>query len=62
ILLVLGLFTRYAALGILAMTAIIQITIPTGWPLHLTWAAMAIAVMAIGPKRLSLDRLIGWDR
>lgn len=62
ILLVLGLFTRYAALGILLMTAIIQITIPTGWPLHLTWAAMAIAVMAIGPKRISLDRLIGWDR
>lgn len=62
VLLVLGLFTRYAALGILLMTAIIQITIPTGWPLHLTWAAMAIAIMAIGPKRISLDKIIGWDR
>lgn len=62
VLLVLGLFTRYAALGLLAMTAIIQITVPTGWPLHLTWAALAIGIMAIGPKRLSLDRLIGIDR
>lgn len=62
ILLVLGLFTRYAALGILLMTAIIQLTVPTGWPLHLTWAALAVGVMAIGPKRLSLDRLIGWER
>lgn len=62
VLIVLGLFTRYAALGLLAMTAIIQITVPTGWPLHLTWAAMALGVMLIGPKRLSVDFLIKRDR
>jgi putative oxidoreductase len=59
ILLVLGLFTRFAALGLLVMTAIIQLTIPTGWPTHLTWAAMALAILAVGPGRLSLDSVLG---
>jgi putative oxidoreductase len=58
ILLVLGLFTRFAAFGLLIMTAVIQLTIPSGWPLHLTWAAMAIGILALGPGRLSVDRLI----
>ena len=58
ILIVLGLFTRHAALGLLAMTVIIQLTVPTGWSLHLTWAAMALGVMYIGGQRLSLDRIL----
>jgi putative oxidoreductase len=58
ILLVLGLFSRFAALGVLVMTAIIQLTIPTGWPLHLTWAALAMAVIALGPGRLAVDGLL----
>ncbi len=58
VLLVLGLGTRFAAFGLLAMTAIIQITIPGGWPLHLTWAAMALAIMMIGGGRLSADGLL----
>jgi putative oxidoreductase len=58
ILLVLGLATRFAALGLLVMTLVVQLTVPGGWPLHLTWAAMALAVMAWGPGRFSLDRLI----
>ena len=56
ILLVLGLFTRFAAFALLMMTAVIQITVPSGWPVHLTWAAMAIAIIAIGPGALSIDR------
>jgi putative oxidoreductase len=59
ILLVLGLFTRFAALGLLIMTAVIQLTIPSGWPLHLTWAAMAIGILAVGPGRLSADHFLG---
>jgi putative oxidoreductase len=55
ILLVLGLFTRLAALGVLVMTLVIQLTVPEGWPVHLTWAAMALGIMAWGPGRLSLD-------
>jgi putative oxidoreductase len=58
ILLVLGFFTRYAAIGLLVMTAVIQLTIPTGWPTHLTWAAMALAIIAMGPGSLSVDKLI----
>lgn len=58
ILLVLGLATRLAALGLLVMTIVVQLTVPTGWPLHLTWAAMALAVMAWGPGRISLDQWI----
>lgn len=58
ILLVLGLAARLAALGLLLMTLIVQLTVPDGWPLHLTWAAMALGIMAWGPGRISLDHLI----
>ena len=59
VLLVLGLFTRFAALGILVMTAIIQLTVPEGWAnFHLPWAAMALALIVFGPGRVALDRLV----
>jgi putative oxidoreductase len=59
IMLVLGVGARFAALGILLMTAVIQVTVPDGWATyHLPWAAMALAVMTYGPGRLSLDQLI----
>ena len=59
ILLVLGLATRFAALGILAMTAVIQLTVPDGWEAyHLPWAAMAGALTIIGPGRVALDALV----
>ena len=58
ILLVLGLATRAAALGLLVMTLIVQLTVPDGWPLHITWAAMALGIMAWGPGSLSLDHLV----
>jgi putative oxidoreductase len=55
ILLVLGLATRLAACLLLLMTLIIELTVPEGWPVHITWAAMALGLMAWGPGRLSLD-------
>jgi putative oxidoreductase len=58
ILVVLGLFTRLAALGLLFMTLIIQLTFPDAWPLHFTWAAMAIGVIHLGGSKLSLDRFL----
>ncbi|MBH5369105.1 DoxX family protein [Bradyrhizobium glycinis] len=58
ILLVLGLGTRFAALGLLVMTVIVELTVPDGWPIHLTWAAMALALMAYGPGHISLDHLV----
>ena len=60
VLLVLGLGTRLAALGLLAMTTVIQLVMPDGWAnFHLYWAAMALAIIAVGPGAVSLDRVIG---
>jgi putative oxidoreductase len=60
VLLILGLATRFSALGILAMTLIIQLTIPDGLiNFHLPWAAMALALLAYGGGMLSVDRLVG---
>jgi putative oxidoreductase len=58
LLLVLGLGTRFAALGLLFMTFIVELTVPDGWPIHLTWAAMALGIMAWGPGRLSVDHAL----
>ena len=59
VLLVLGLATRFAALAMLIMTAVIQLVVPDGWAnFHLPWAAMALAILALGPGPISLDRLI----
>jgi putative oxidoreductase len=63
VLLVLGLGARYAALALLGMTAIIQLTVPDGWAnFHLPWAAMALAIMTFGPGKIALDYVLGLDR
>jgi putative oxidoreductase len=59
VLLVLGIGTRFAALGLLLMTCIIELTVPDGWPVHLTWAAMALSIAAWGPGLISIDYLFG---
>lgn len=59
VLLVLGLGTRFAAAGLLLMTCIIELTVPDGWPIHITWAAMALGVAAWGPGQISIDYLLG---
>ncbi|MEI6001069.1 DoxX family protein [Paraburkholderia bengalensis] len=58
VLLVLGFGTRFAAVGILLMTCIIELTVPDGWPIHLTWAAMALGIVAWGPGKISIDQLL----
>lgn len=63
LLLVLGLFTRVAAFGLLAMTAVIQIFVyPDAWVTHGLWAAPLFAVLARGAGRWSVDHLAGIDR
>jgi putative oxidoreductase len=63
VLLVLGLFTRAAALGLLTMTVVIQVFVyPGAWITHGLWAAAFLALIAQGPGRLSLDHLLGLDR
>lgn len=59
VLLVVGLATRVSALGLLAMTVVIELLVPEAWAtFHLPWAAMALALIALGAGPVSLDRLI----
>lgn len=60
ILLILGFATRLSALGLLGMTAVIQIFVyPDAWPTHLTWATLLVLLVAKGGGRLSLDHALG---
>lgn len=59
ILLLLGLGTRFAALGLLGMTTVIEVFVyPDAWPTHLSWAAILLPLIAKGGGALSLDRLL----
>lgn len=63
VLLILGLFTRLSALGLLGMTVVIQIFVyPDAWMTHGLWAAPLLAVVARGPGRWSVDHVAGIDR
>ena len=65
VLLVLGLFTRLGALGLLAMTMVIQLFVyPDAWlSAHMFWATILFSVVALGPGKISLDHYIGrWLR
>lgn len=63
ILLVLGLFSRFGALGLMGMTAVIEIFVyPDAWPTHLSWAGLLLPIIACGPGAWSLDNLLGLDR
>jgi putative oxidoreductase len=58
ILLILGLVTRLAALGLLGMTAVIQIFVyPDAWTVHIVWAAILIHLIRVGGGALALDSL-----
>ena len=60
ILLVIGLATRFSALALLLMTAVIEIFVyPGAWPTHGVWATCFLVVISRGPGWLSLDHLIG---
>ena len=59
VLLVLGLFTRGAALVLLGMTTVIEVFVyPQAWPTHIQWAAMLLILLCRGPGAISLDHLI----
>ena len=58
ILLVLGLFTRGAALALLGMTLVIQVFVyPDAWATHLSWAGLMLPLIALGGGRFSLDHV-----
>lgn len=59
VLLLLGLGTRFAALGLLGMTAVIQIFVyPDAYPVHGTWATALLYLAANGAGWFSLDHWI----
>jgi putative oxidoreductase len=59
LLLVLGLGTRFAALALLGMTAVIEIFVyPDAWPTHCVWGACLLYLVARGAGVLSIDQLL----
>lgn len=59
LLILLGLGTRFSALALLGMTAVIQIFVyPGAYPTHGTWAAVLLYLLAQGPGQLSLDHWV----
>jgi putative oxidoreductase len=59
LLLLIGLATRFSALGLLVMTAVIQIFVyPGAYPTHGVWAAVLLYLVARGPGALSMDHWI----
>jgi len=62
VLLLLGLGTRYAALGLLGMTCFIETIYPQAYNEHLPWAVCAMVLIKWGGGLFSLDHLIGRGR
>ena len=59
LLILLGLATRFSALALLGMTLTIQLFVyPDAYPVHGTWAAVLLLLMARGPGVLSIDHLL----
>ena len=59
LLLLFGLGTRVAALGILGMTLVIQLFVyPLAFPTHALWAAAALQLIAHGGGGFALDRFV----
>src|SRR5690606_21540827 len=60
LLLVVGLATRVSAAALLAMTLVIQVFVyPAACPTHLSWAALALYLVARGGGAWTLDRRLG---
>ena len=58
--LVLGFATRFAALGMLIMTALLQIYVMPDalWSVHVYWAAILMVLLSRGPGQISVDHII----
>lgn len=65
VLLVFGLTSRFAALGLLVMTLVIErLVFPDAdswWGSHIWWATILFLLVARGPGAWSLDRLLNLD-
>lgn len=60
LLLIIGLFTRLSALGLLGMTAVIQFFVyPDAWAVHLSWTGLLLYLLSRGAGKVSLDHAFG---
>ncbi len=59
-LLVLGLFSRFAALGLIVMTLVIQFLVypDAWWTVHSLWLGLLLVILQRGGGALALDRLL----
>lgn len=57
VLLVSGLFSRFAAAGLFIMALVIQLTYQENFQ-HILWMALAMSILIKGPGLLSLDNLL----
>jgi putative oxidoreductase len=59
LMIMLGLGTRLAALGLLGVTTLIQLFVfPQAWPTHILWYALLVLLLKQGGGRLSIERLV----
>jgi putative oxidoreductase len=59
LMILLGLVTRFSALALLGMTAVIQLLVyPGAYPTHGVWASVLLLLIMQGPGKLSLDHWI----
>jgi putative oxidoreductase len=58
--LLLGFATRFAALGLLIMTVLLQVYVLPAmlWPAHVYWASILLVLMSVGPGGISIDAII----
>lgn len=63
---IVGLFSRVAALGLLVMTLFIQFFVfpdaASWWGSHAWWVACLLTVLTFGPGKLSLDKLFKFEK
>jgi len=55
----LGLFTRYAAIGLLGVTLVVQFVEPAGWwAAHVYWVLLLVYLVRQGGGLVSVDRVL----
>jgi putative oxidoreductase len=59
LMILLGIGTRFATLGLLGVTTVIQLFVfPEAWPTHILWYALLLLLLKRGGGQVSLDRLL----
>lgn len=59
LMLIFGIASRFAAAGLIVMTAVIQIVYPNLWADHIVWLAALVGILMVGPGKIALDPIIG---